>query len=102
MAEKFKVESDAAPLKAAGTRGMAQWRQNWQKSRAVVPTKTPQGVLPSNPKVNGMCNVIKGRGLVFNSSDPQADRFTHVKRDIYECIGKEYTNGGDVWWMVEK
>ena len=32
----------------------------------------------------------------------RADYFTHVEREISEYIGKEYTNGGDVQWLIEK
>ena len=43
---------------------------------------------PATPKFDSTCDELKVCGLVFDSADPLADRFTHVKRKIYEYIGK--------------
>ena len=57
---------------------------------------------PSTPKFDGTCGSLKGCGLVFDSANPHADCSTYVKREIAEYIGKEYTNGGDFWWTLER
>ena len=51
---------------------------------------------PASHKFDGTCNGLKDHRLIFNSADSRADCFTHVKREISEYIGKEYTNGGVV------
>ena len=39
---------------------------------------------------------------MFGSSDPRADQFTDAKHEIGGYIGNEYTNGGDIRWMLER
>ena len=102
MAEKVKVEPDAALSRAAAIGGIAHWRQNSQKTRAAVPEKSPWGAPPATPKLDRTFDVLKGCGLVFDSSDPRPDRFMRAKRKIGKYIGKYYTNRGDAWWTLEQ
>ena len=84
----MKVELDADPSSAEGTGGTARWRQNQQKLRSAVSTKTPRGAPPATPKFDSKCDGLKVRGLVFGSANPLVDHFMHVKRDIDDYIGK--------------
>ena len=102
MAENVKLELDAAPSSVTCMGVTTRWRRNQHKLRSAVLTNTPQGAPPATPKFNGTCNILKGRGLIFDSADPRADRFTHVKRGISEHTRSEYTNGGDVWWRPDR
>ena len=43
---------------------------------------------PASHKFDGTCNGLKGHGLIFDSADSRADRFTHVKREISKYIVK--------------
>ena len=56
---------------------------------AAVPTKTSRGAPLSDHKFYGTCDGLKGHGIIFDSADLRADCFIHVKREIYEYIGKE-------------
>ena len=67
--------------------------------RAVVLAEASQ---PSNPKFDGTCYSLKVRSLVFDDSNPCADRFTLVRHEISEYFGKEYTDEGDVRWTSEQ
>ena len=100
MDKKAKVEPDTSPSTAAGTGGTTRWRQNQQKLRDAVSTKTSRGRPPATSKFDGTCDGLKGYGLIFDSADLHVDRFTHVKREIAKYIGKEYTNSGDVWCTI--
>ena len=93
MAKKEKVELDTALSKSSGTGGSTGWRQNQKKLRSEVPMNKSWDGTQVTPNFDGMCNGFKGRGLIFDSSDSRADRLTHVKHEIAEYIGKEYTNG---------
>ena len=88
MSNKVKVEPECRLIQ--------------QKSRAAVLTKTAQGALPATNCFGRTCDGLKGCGIVFNSANPCADCFTHVKREIDEHIGKEYTNVGEVWWNLNR
>ena len=96
------MEPDAAPSRAAGTGGSNTISSIPEKSRAAVLTKTSQGGTPSTPKFYGICDGLKVRGLIFDSADSRADRFTHVKCEIAEYTGKEYTNGRDVQRTINR
>ena len=50
----------------------------------------------STPKFDRTCNGLKGRIIKLNSADMRTDLFTHIKREITEYVGKEYTNSRDV------
>ena len=50
--------------------------------------KTSRGGPSATPKFDGTCNGLKGHGLIFDSADSRADRFTHVKREISNYIVK--------------
>ena len=56
----------------------------------------------STPEFDRTCNGFNGRSLVFDSDDPRADRFTVVRREIAEYVGKEYTDRGNVRWTLEQ
>ena len=101
MAKKVKVELDAAPSSVPVTGVTVWWCRNQQNSRATFLTNKPWGTPPTTLKFNGTCDGLKGRGIVFNSADPSAYCFMRIKREIAEYIGKEYTNGGDIWWTPE-
>mmetsp|Transcript_53098 Transcript_53098/g.158901 ORF Transcript_53098/g.158901 Transcript_53098/m.158901 type:complete len:92 (-) Transcript_53098:1615-1890(-) len=88
--KKPKVEPDAAASHEAATAAGAVTRKRRNKSKktgepAAKPTRRP---IPSS-RFDGTCYGLKGRGIVFDSADPRADRFTQVKREIVEHIGKE-------------
>ena len=102
MYDKVKVEPDAAPSSMTGTGGTVKLSRNRQKLREPVLLKIPRGMPPCITRFGMTCNGIKGQGLVFDSADLRADVFTHFKSKIAEYIDKEYTNGGDVWWTLEK
>ena len=48
------------------------------------PTKISRGAPPYAHMFEGTCDGLKGRGIIFDSADPRADRFIHVKREISE------------------
>ena len=102
MAENVKLELDAAPSSVTCMGVTTRWRRNQHKLRSAVLTNTPQGAPPATPKFNGTCDDLKGRSIVFESANPRADRFAHVKHKIDKYTGKEYTNNGDVRWTLER
>ena len=97
MTIRAKIDPDAAPSSAAAA--TAQWRRNRQKSRDAVPAKESQ---PFTPKFDRTWYGLKVRGLVFEYANPLADHFTLVRREIAEYVRKEYTDGGDVRWTLER
>ena len=102
MAVKANIDRDDAPSSVAAMGVMAQWRRNRQKPRNAVPEKASRGAPPATPKFDRTCEGLKGRGLVFDYADMRADWFTHVRREIVEYAGKEYTDRGDVWWTLKR
>ena len=101
MTIKVKIKPDALPSSAMTTGATAQWRQNRQMPRAVVPAKLSRGAIPATPNFDGTYNGLKGRDLVFNPNNLCADRFTHVRHEIAKYVGKEYTDEGDVRWTLK-
>ena len=101
MTIKVKIKPYALPSNAMTTGATAQWRQNRQMPRAVVPAKLSRGAIPATPNFDGTYNGLKGRDLVFNPNNLCADRFTHVRHEIAKYVGKEYTDEGDVRWTLK-
>ena len=99
MTIRAKIKPDAAPPSGLTTGATAQWHQNHQKPRAAVPAKESQS---STLKFDRACNGLNGRGLVFDSTNRYTGRFTLVRLEIAEYIGKEHTDEGDVRWMLEQ
>jgi hypothetical protein len=58
------------------------------------PASTPQ------PKFKGRCDGIKG--FVFDCADgKQSDCYNVAMKELAEYVGREYTHGGDIRWMIE-
>ena len=102
MTVRAKIKPDAAPSSTVATVATAQWRQNCQKTRDAVPLKESRGATPATPNFDGTCNGLKGRGIVFNSTNPRANRFMHIRREITEYVGNKYTDGGDIHWAPDR
>mmetsp|Transcript_51777 Transcript_51777/g.155378 ORF Transcript_51777/g.155378 Transcript_51777/m.155378 type:complete len:122 (-) Transcript_51777:1860-2225(-) len=96
--KKPKVDLDAAP--SSGAAAAPRRRQNKPSKVGESSARQMRTAGPS-PIFDGTCDGLKGQGLVFDSASPRADRFTQVKRDIIEYIGKDYQNVGGVRWLLE-
>ena len=99
---KAKIKRDAAPSRSVTTGATEQLHQNIQKLRAAVLEKASQGMTPATPDFDGTCVSLRGRGIVFYSADLHVERFKHVRREIYEYVGKEYMDVGGVWWTLKQ
>ena len=66
MTMKANIEPDAAPSRTVATGALSQWHQNRQNLRDAVPTKSPRGAPPANPKFDRTYDGIKVNGLVSN------------------------------------
>ena len=101
MTVKAKINPDAAPPSAVATWTTAEWRQNLQNPREAVPVKLSWGGTPSTTKFDDIYNNLKGRGIVFDSANPQSDQVTHVRHKNSEYVGKEYKDGEDIRWKLK-
>ena len=57
---------------------------------------------PATLKFDGTYDFLKGQSIILDSADPQAYWFTHVRHEIAKYVGKEYSDGGDIHWTLER